>query len=129
MNGNEIIEVAKMYPIAFKELNVGLVEKYFAKNATKTGFIYDYKEKNWLDLSTIEVDEIKEWVLSYNKEGIMPDDEIDVILLDVQERIAVVKIEMFWAEGNKGCDYVLLVKENGVWVIDKVLYQSILSEL
>jgi len=56
----------------------------------------------------------------------MPDTEANIEVLDAQDRIAVVKIDMFWAEGKKGCDYLYLVKENNTWVIDKILYQSII---
>ncbi|MDC6363284.1 MULTISPECIES: nuclear transport factor 2 family protein [Flavobacteriaceae] len=126
MNQNEITEVSKMYPKAFKELNTDLIDTYFAKNATKTGFIYDHESKKWLDLSTVGIDEIKQWVSSYNTEGIMPESKIDIEILDVQERIAVVKIDMYWAKNSKGCDYLFLVKENGSWLIDKILYQSVL---
>lgn len=126
MNQNEIIRVSKMYPKAFKELDRNLIDQHFAKNATKTGFIYDYESNKWLDLSTIGVKEIKQWVSSYNKANIMPDSEIAIEILDSQERIAVVKIDMLWAEEKKGCDYLFLVKENNSWLIDKILYQSIL---
>lgn len=126
MNQSEITEVSKMYPKAFKELNTDLIDRYFAKNATKTGFIYDYESSKWLDLSTVGIDEIKQWVSSYNKENIMPESEIDIEVLDFQDRIAVVKVDMYWAENSKGCDYLFLVKENNSWLIDKILYQSVL---
>jgi hypothetical protein len=126
MNQNEITKVSRMYPKAFKELNIDLIDKYFTKNTTKTGFMYDYESKKWSDLSTVENDEIKQWALSYNKEKIMPESEIDIVVLDIQDRIAVVKIEMFWAENRKGCDYLFLVKEDDYWYIDKILWQSVL---
>lgn len=126
MNHSEITEVSKMYPKAFKTLDTNLIDKYFAKNAIKTGFIYDYDDSKWMDISTITLNEIKEWASSYNKENIMPESEINVEVLDVQEKIAVVKIDMYWAEHKKGCDYLLLVKENDSWIIDKVMYQSVL---
>ena len=126
MNQNEITEVSKMYPRAFKELNTNLIDKHFAKNATKTGFIYDYESDTWLDISTIGIDEIKQWASSYNKDRIMPESDTNIEVLDIQEKIAVVKIDMYWAENKKGCDYLFLVKENSSWVIDKILYQSVL---
>ncbi|WP_420573069.1 nuclear transport factor 2 family protein [Kordia sp.] len=126
MNQSEITKVSKMYPKAFKELNTNLIDKYFTKEAIKTGFMYDYESRKWLDLSTVGVDEIKQWVLSYNKEGIMPESEIDVEILDIQNKIAVVKIDMYWTKNRKGCDYLFLIKENDYWYIDKILWQSIL---
>lgn len=126
MNQNEIISVAKMYPKAFKERDANLIDKFFTKNATKTGFIYDYDSNKWLDISTVEINEIKQWVSSYNKNNIMPETEIDIEILDARDRIAVARIDMYWAENKKGCDYIFLVNENNSWFIDKILYQSIL---
>lgn len=126
MNQNEIIEVSKMYPKAFKEVDESLIDIYFAKNATKTGFLYDYESRNWLGISTIGIEEIKQWVATYNKESIMPNSQIDIEVLDVQAKIAVVKMELEWAKDRKGCDYLFLTKENNTWLIDKILYQSIL---
>ncbi|WP_298425518.1 nuclear transport factor 2 family protein [uncultured Kordia sp.] len=126
MNQNEITKVSKMYPKAFKELDTSLIDKYFTKGATKTGFMYDYESQKWLDLSTVGIDEIKQWVLTYNKEKIMPESEIELKILDIQDKIAVVKIDLYWAENRKGCDYLFLVKENDSWLIDKTLWQSVL---
>ncbi|GAA3582194.1 nuclear transport factor 2 family protein [Snuella lapsa] len=126
MNQNEIISAAKMYPKAFKELNIELIDKYFTINATKTGFMYDYDSNKWLDISTVEINEIKQWATTYNKNNIMPENEINVKILDTKDKIAVVRIDMYWAENKKGCDYLFLVKENNSWIIDKILYQSIL---
>ncbi len=126
MNQNEITKVSKMYPKAFKESDTTLIDKHFTKGATKTGFIYDYESQKWLDLFTVGIDEIKQWVQTYNKEKIMPESEIELKILDVQDKIAVVKIDLYWAENRKGCDYLFLVKENDSWLIDKTLWQSVL---
>ena len=56
----------------------------------------------------------------------MPESEIEVKILDVQDKIAVVKIDLYWTENRKGCDYLFLVKENDSWLIDKTLWQSLL---
>ncbi|AUP81396.1 nuclear transport factor 2 family protein [Flavivirga eckloniae] len=125
MEQNEIIETSKNYPLAFKSMDVSLIDVFFAKNATKTGFMYNYESGSWMDISTVEITEIKNWVTDYNKSDIMPDSEAKVEILDQQDRIAVVKVEMDWAPNRKGCDYLFLVKED-TWLIDKILWQSIL---
>ncbi|NMH88096.1 nuclear transport factor 2 family protein [Flavivirga algicola] len=125
MEQNEIIQISKKYPLAFKNMDISLIDDFFSKNATKTGFMYDYESGDWTDVSTTEISEIKNWVADYNKNGIMPDSEAKVQILDLQEKIAVVKLEMDWAPNRKGCDYLFLIKED-TWLIDKILWQSVL---
>ncbi|TGV04069.1 nuclear transport factor 2 family protein [Flavivirga rizhaonensis] len=125
MEQNEVIQISKKYPLAFKSMNSSLVDQFFTKNATKTGFMYDYELSKWGDINTVGVSDLKNWVVDYNKNDVMPDSEIKVDILDLQEKIAIVKLEMDWAPNKKGCDYLFLIKENS-WLIDKILWQSIL---
>ncbi len=125
MEQNEIIQISKKYPQAFKDMDLNLIDRFFTENASKTGFMYDYESSNWTDVSTTGISELKNWVAGYNKKGIMPNSEVKVQILDLQEKIAVVKLEMDWAPNRKGCDYLFLIKED-TWLIDKILWQSIL---
>ncbi len=125
MEHNQVIEASKQYPLAFKNLAPSLIDKFFTKNASKTGFMYDYESDKWMDISTVEIPEIKDWVKTYNANNIMPDSEPKIQVLDIQDKIAVVKVELDWALNRKGCDYIFLVKEK-TWLIDKILWQSIL---
>ncbi len=126
MEQKNILAVAEKYPQAFKLMDISLIDTYFTKNATKTGFIYDYEKEEWMDLSTVGIPEIKEWARTFNKEGIMPDTELKMDILDAQDRTAVVKLEMEWLSGKKGSDYILLVKNENHWKIETIIYQSIL---
>ena len=126
MEEKNILAVAEKYPQAFKLMDVNLIDQYFTENATKTGFIFDYDNDKWLDLSTVGLKEIKEWAATFNKEGIMPDTEVKIDVLDSQDRTAVVRLEMDWLADKKGCDYILLVKDSGQWKIQTIIYQSIL---
>lgn len=121
----EIIQISKKYPLAFKTMDLSLIDRFFTKNVTKTGFLYDYESNNWMETMTVGILDLKNWVADYNKHDIMPDSEIKIQILDLQEKIAVVKLEMNWAPNKKGCDYLFLIKED-TWLINKILFQSIL---
>ncbi len=121
-----IIETAKKYPDAFKLMDISLIDASFTTNATKTGFLFDYENGNWLDISTARIPEIKEWAANFNKEGIIPNTEVKINVLDMQDRTAVVKLEMDWLLDKKGCDYIFLVKEDKNWKIQTIVYQSII---
>ena len=126
MEQKDILEVAAMYPIAFKQMDINLIDAHFTEKATKTGFIYDYENDKWLDVSTVQIPAIKEWAATFNKEGIMPDTETKMSILDAQDRTAVVKLEMEWLVDKKGCDYIILIKEDNQWKIETIIYQSLL---
>ncbi len=126
MEQKEIIRIASKYPEAFKNMNVDLINQHFSKNATKTGFMYDYDNNQWLDVSTVGIEEIKQWAVSYNQNDIMPAIKTTPDVIDFQKKIAVVKIEMEWATDRMGCDYLFLIKDNETWKIEKIIWQSIL---
>jgi hypothetical protein len=126
MTEKNILEIAATYPAAFKQMNPNLIDAHFTKTATKTGFIFNYENDKWLDVSTVKIPEIKEWAATFNKEGIMPDTQSKMSILDAQDRTAVVKLEMEWLAGKKGCDYILLIKEGNQWKIETIIYQSVL---
>ena len=126
MEQKDILSVAEKYPLAFKQMNTNLIDTYFTKNATKTGFIFDYEKGEWLDLATVGIPEMKTWAQSFNKDNIIPNTDFKMDILDAQDRTAVVKLEMEWLVGKKGVDYILLVKEENHWKITTIIYQSIL---
>ncbi|UTW61141.1 nuclear transport factor 2 family protein [bacterium SCSIO 12741] len=126
MEKHEILNAAQSYPLAFQKMDTDLIDNQFTKDATKTGFIYDHENKKWLDVSTVGIAEIKEWVVTFNQDNIMPDTPRTMNILDAQDRTAVVKLEMEWSQGLKGCDYINLIKEDGQWKIQTIVYQSIL---
>lgn len=126
MKEKSILEVAVTYPTAFKQMDTNLIDAHFTKTATKTGFIFDYENDKWLDVSTVKIPEIKKWAATFNKEGIIPDTGAKMSILDAQDRTAVVKLEMEWLADKKGCDYILLIKEDNQWKIETIIYQSVL---
>lgn len=122
-----VIEVAKQYVKAFKEANPAIVEKYFLPQASKTGYFYDFENKKWNRRLTHSFQEISEWTQSYNQNDIMPNSEISATLLDMQDKIAVVKIVAEWAPNVWGYDYITLVKDGEEWRILAILWQSIIE--
>ena len=125
MEQNRVIHVVKSYPKAFKFMDATLIDENFTKNASKTGALYDYETQEWGEVTTANIEEIKNWVASHNKGNIMPDMDIDIQIIDIQDKIALVKIELEWVKNIKGSDYILLVKKGNAWLIDKIYYQSI----
>ncbi|WP_298486767.1 nuclear transport factor 2 family protein [uncultured Maribacter sp.] len=126
MEQNKIMTVVKSYPEAFKLMDTSLIDKNFTKNASKTGVLYDYETKKWGELTNANIEEIKKWVTVHNKENSMPDIHIKSQIIDIQDKIALVKIELEWIKNIKGSDYILLVKKGNEWLIDKIYYQSII---
>lgn len=80
------------------------------------------KKSEWTDISTHSFGQILEWTKSYNTNGIMLDSEIEATLLDIQGKIAVVKVVAEWVADKWGCDYI---KENEEWRINSILWQSV----
>ncbi len=125
MEQNKIMNVVKSYPEAFKFMDTTLIDKNFTKNASKTGALYNYETQEWGEVTTTNIEEIKKWVAVHNKENVMPDIHLEFQMIDIQDKIAFVKIELEWVKNIKGSDYILLVKKGNEWLIDKIYYQSI----
>ncbi len=120
-----VTAIAEKYVQAFKEVKPQLVNDYFSPECVKIGFIYDFENDKWLDKSIHNYKEIKQWAATYNLKKIMPNGTCNTTLLDLQDKIAVVKIELEWAPRAWGCDYVSLSKDNGNWLITSIMYQTI----
>jgi len=124
MELNKIMKVVKSYPEAFKFMDTTLIDKNFTKNASKTGALYDYEMQEWGNITTANLEDIKKWVTIHNKENIMPDLQIETQIIDIQDKTALVKIALEWVKNIKGSDYILLIKKENEWLIDKIYYQS-----
>ncbi|WP_299568333.1 nuclear transport factor 2 family protein [uncultured Pedobacter sp.] len=127
MKNLNVIEVAKQYVLAFKNVNSGLIREHFMPNAFKTGYFYDFETRNWTGLKYHSFEQMEAWTAEYNLNGIMPDTEIHATLLDVQDKMAIVKLKAEWAPGIWGHDYVILLLEDGKWLISTVHWQSLIN--
>ena len=121
---SEIIFVSKQYVNAFKDLNPDLIDQFFTHDFSKVGFFFDHNKQEWLTKSLDTFDEVKKWTLGYNEENIISDKEPIVQVIDMQERIAVAKVEFEWAPNDWGYDYVLLIKEEETWKIQNIIWQT-----
>lgn len=126
MDKSNAIEVAKQYVMAFKKVNPELISQHFLPTAFKTGYFYDFENKDWTELNHHSFDQMREWTKTYNLENIMPDSEISATLLDKQDKMAMVKINAEWAPNVWGCDYVALLWEKQQWLIAAVYWQSLI---
>jgi hypothetical protein len=122
----QIIDTAKNYVLAFKNTAPSLVSKHFTKDFIKTGFFFLHEQNKWDEIRTHGFDEVKKWTSTYNKDQVMPDTEINVSLLEISDKLAVVKIIAEWAPGVKGLDFVILVKQENDWKIRSVSWQTII---
>ncbi|TPN81675.1 nuclear transport factor 2 family protein [Aquimarina algicola] len=120
-----VIETARKYPMAFKQMDTKLIDIFFSKKISKIGYEYDYIKKSWMGMTNMNCDDLKTSVASYNQNNIMPDTEPDITILDLQDKIAIVKVEIEWAPKIFRFDYLLLTKEDKNWCIEKILWQSI----
>ncbi len=120
-----VIAVAKNYVKAFKEVDTELVDTYFSPQCTKLGYFYDFEEDKWMDKAMHNFKEIKDWCAIFNVKKQMPDTDIQIELLDLQDKIAIVKVEAEWVSNKWGCDYVLLTKDTDKWLIESIIWQSV----
>ncbi|WP_420577441.1 hypothetical protein [Ekhidna sp.] len=89
-------------------------------NLVKQGYYYTRKDSTW-SVSPMTYDELKHTAKTYNKKGwIPPTAPKDVEILDMDERVANVKVYAIW-----GFDYLLMTKnEKGEWMVEQILWQS-----
>ncbi len=88
-----------------------------SKNLKKEGYYLSPKEKKW-SLSSMSYDELKHTAKTYNQKKWIPEQATKrVEILDIDERIANVKIYAIW-----GFDYLLMTKNNDdIWEIAQIL--------
>ncbi|MEQ8627328.1 nuclear transport factor 2 family protein [Ekhidna sp.] len=89
-------------------------------NLTKQGYYYSRRDSTW-SKSPMTYQELKQTAATYNKNGwIPPKAPKRVEILDMDERVANVKVYAIW-----GFDYLLMTKnDEGDWIIDQILWQS-----
>lgn len=122
----QVINTAINYVLAFKNTDPSLVVKHFTPDFIKTGFFFLCEQNKWDEIRTHGFEEVKEWTSTYNKDQVMPDTAINASLLEMSDKLAVVKIIAEWAPGVKGLDYVILVKQENAWHIRSVSWQTII---
>ena len=83
----QVINTARNYVLAFKNMDPSLVVKHFTTDSIKTGFFFLYEQNKWDEIKTHGFEEVKEWTSSYNKGQVMPDTEINASLLEISDKL------------------------------------------
>jgi hypothetical protein len=122
---DNVVVAALGYFEAFRRMAPELVRQTFLPSASKTGFMYDNTTCRFEALSQHGLEQIAAWATQYNANGHMPRTPAQATVLDLQEKIAVVKLKAEWASDRHGIDYVLLVKPDAEWKIANIAWQSI----
>ncbi len=53
MEQSDIIQISKKYAQVFKSKDLSLMDRFFTKNVTKTGLLFDYESNNWVEAITV----------------------------------------------------------------------------
>lgn len=121
---NDKIERAAMdYLEGFYEGDTTKIVKSIHPSLSKFGYGFDKKTGAYKKGSQMTYQGAIRYAREVNKnpKWAAPKDAIKKVeILDVQEKIACVKVTAYW-----GVDYMLLAKNNNKWMITKVLWQSV----
>jgi hypothetical protein len=115
----QVIRAANDYIEGFYFGDTAKIYHSIDMNASKHGY---YKEKN--DTAFRKIPMTFNQMIGYSKNERNRVNEVnakirDVEILDLLDKIAVVKLRAWW-----GIDYLLLSKTSDRWIIEKVLWQS-----
>lgn len=91
-----------------------------SKNLTKMGYYLSRKDSSW-SISPMSYAELEHTAETYNAKNWIPENAPKTVeILDINERIANVKVYAIW-----GFDYLLMTKsDEGDWIIQQILWQS-----
>ncbi len=91
-----------------------------SRDLVKQGYYYSQKDKSWSVLP-MTYEELKHTAATYNtKDWIPAAAPAKVEILDMDERVANVKVYAIW-----GFDYLLMIKSDaGEWIVKQILWQS-----
>jgi hypothetical protein len=128
LNKEHTKHLAMCYYSAFKHVNPDLMRQIFLPEAVKFGWLWDnQKWVNGMDgTGSYALEKTIELVKAYNVSGHMPETPVQIDVLELQSKIAVVRLIAEWRENHKGIDLLMLVKDNNNnWRIGAVLWQSL----
>ena len=119
---SDIKRAALNYLEGFYEGDVEKIKKSIHPDLSKYGYSKDDESKAYKG-HPMSYERALEFAreVSENAEWAAPEDAIKKVeILDVQDKIACVKLTAYW-----GIDYLLLAKHNGNWMIMKVIWQGL----
>ncbi len=120
----KIITASNAYLESIYDVDTSKVYQYIDKELFKKGAYYSKKNKTWT-VDNMTFTDMVSTAEKYNSKGTLPPNSPKIVrILDMEEKIANVKVEAIW-----GIDYLLLLKdEQEKWKITDILWQSYTPE-
>jgi len=115
-----LLKVSMDYMDAMYQAAPEKMEKCLGDSFLKNGFYWKGSQESYSDMTSLNRSQMIQIAMDWNKEKWVPEDaprKLDI--LDLQEKIAVVRLTAFW-----GVEYLQLVKTKEGWRIVQVLSQN-----
>lgn len=115
-----VLSVAQDYVNAMYEADAAKMEQCLFDYFLKNGFYWKSSQESYSEMTSISRDQLIQIAKDWNKDQWVPADaprELDI--LDLQEKIAVIKLTAFW-----GVEYLQLSKTGDKWLIVQILSQN-----
>lgn len=115
-----LLNVSEDYMDAMYRADPEKMEKCLGDSFLRNGFYWKGSQESYSDMTSLNRAQMIQIAKDWNKEKWVPEDaprELDI--LDLQEKIAVVRLTAFW-----GVEYLQLAKTNEGWRIVQVLSQN-----
>jgi len=115
-----VLQTAQDYVDAMYEADAGKMDNCLHENFIKNGYYWKAGEESFSNMTLITRPQMIQIAKDWNKEDWVPDDAPkDINLLDIQEKIAVVKVTAYW-----GIDYLHISRNHAQWRIAQILSQN-----
>lgn len=117
----DVTQAAYNYIDTFYKVDTTLAYKSVHKDLRKVGWWYDDKKSAYSDASEMSFDRLIGLAKRWNVKGdrIKPDSPRDVKVLEISDKIAVVKVTAVW-----GIDYLNMVNTEDGWKSINIVWQS-----
>lgn len=117
----DVTQAAYNYIDTFYKADTTLAYKSVHKNLRKVGWWFDKKKDAYSDKSEMTFVSLISLAKRWNAKGdrVKPDSPREVKVLEVSDKIAVVKVTAVW-----GIDYLNMVKTDDGWKSVNIVWQS-----
>lgn len=117
----DVTQAAYNYIDTFYKVDTTLAYKSIHKDLRKVGWWYDDKKSTYSDASEMSFDRLISLAKRWNAKGdrIKPDSPREVKILEISDKIAVVKVTAVW-----GIDYLNMVNTEDGWKSINIVWQS-----
>jgi hypothetical protein len=115
-----VLQTARNYVEAMYEADAGKMENCLHGNFVKNGFYWKSRQESYSAITAISRAQLIQIAKDWNRDPWVPDDAPrELELLDLQEKIALVKLTAYW-----GIEYLQMSKTGDRWQIVQVLSQN-----